>query len=46
MYRRASNHRLKEFEANSEGTLPKAAPRIGETTNPSLNCDFDEEHQT
>ena len=44
MYRRASNHRLKEFEANSGGPLPKAVPRIGETTDPSLNCDFNEEH--
>ena len=46
MYRRASNNRLKEFEANSGGALPKAVQRIGETANPSLNCDFDEEHQT
>jgi hypothetical protein len=45
MYGRASNHRLKEFEANLGGALPKAVPRIGETTDPSLNCDFDEEHQ-
>jgi hypothetical protein len=45
MYGRASNHRLKEFEANLGGAIPKAVPRIGETTDPSLNCDFDEEHQ-
>ena len=46
MYRRASNHRLKEFEANLGGALPKAVPRIGETANPSLNCDFGEEQRT
>ena len=46
MYRRASNHRLKEFQANLDGALPKAVPRIGETTNPSLNCDFGDEQRT
>lgn len=46
MYRRARNHRLKEFGADLDGTLPKAASRISAATNPSLNCDFDEEHQT
>jgi hypothetical protein len=45
MYRRASNHRLKEFETNWGDALPKAVPRIGETINPSLNCDFGEEHR-
>jgi hypothetical protein len=43
MYRRASNHSLKEFGANSGGALPKAAPRIRESTKPSLNRDLDEE---
>jgi hypothetical protein len=46
MYRRASNHRLKEFEANLDGALPKAVPRIGETTHPSVNCDSGEELRT
>jgi hypothetical protein len=45
MYRRASNHSLKEFEANTGGPLPKAVQRIGETTNPSVNCDFGEGHR-
>jgi hypothetical protein len=45
MYRRASNHRLREFEPNSTGVLPKAAPRITEITSPFLNCDSDEEHR-
>lgn len=43
MYRRASNHRLEEFGVDSGGALPKVAPRISETTNLSLNCNFDEE---
>jgi hypothetical protein len=46
MYRRTSNHRLKEFEANSGGALPKAVPRISETAKPSLNCDFGSEQRT
>lgn len=45
MYRRTNNHSLKEFEANMGGALPKAVPRIGETTEPSVNCDFGEEHR-
>jgi len=45
MYRRASNHRLKEFGGDSGGALPKAELRISETAHPSLNCDFDEEHR-
>lgn len=43
MYRRASNHRLEEFGVDLGGALPKVAPRISETTNLSLNCNFDEE---
>lgn len=45
MYRRASNQKLKEFGRNVRSVLPKAEPRISETTDPSLNCDFDEEHR-
>lgn len=46
MYRCTSNHRLKDFRAELDGTLPEASPRISETAKPSLNCDFGEEQRT